>query len=224
VLKIDQSFVRNITTDPGEAAIARAIITLAQSLHLQVIAEGVETDQQLSYLRRHRCDQIQGYHFSRPLPARDFEQLLIEDKCLFQENDVVGGLQQTLLIVDDDEKITAALHRLLRRNGYRILRAHSADEGLSLLALHEVQVVLSDQRMPGMTGTEFLAKVKELYPNTIRMMLSGYTAVDSIIEATNSGAVFRFHTKPWNDDALRASIAEAFRYHWLMRKADHVGF
>ncbi|KRB79533.1 EAL domain-containing protein [Noviherbaspirillum sp. Root189] len=220
VLKIDQSFVRNITTDPEEAVIARSIITLAKSLQLEVIAEGVETEQQLGYLRRHRCDQIQGYYFSRPLPPLEFEQLLVEDRRLPQADEVIATLQQTLLIVDDEENVSAALNRLLRRDGYRILRACSAEEGLSFLALYEVQVVISDQRMPGMPGTVFLSKVKELYPNVIRIMLSGYTAVDSIIEATNSGAVFRFHTKPWDDDILRISIAEAFRYHWLLQNAD----
>jgi diguanylate cyclase (GGDEF)-like protein len=221
VLKIDKSFVRNITTEPDEAAIARSIITLAQSLRLQVIAEGVETEQQLCYLRRHRCDQIQGYYFSRPLPAPDFERLLAEDKSLPHAD---GGeeLRQTLLLVDDEESMTAALTRLLRRDGYRILRAHSAEEGLSLLALHDIQVVLSDHRMPGMTGTEFLAKVKDLHPKAIRIMLSGYTAVDAVIDATNSGAVFRFHTKPWDDNVLRASIAEAFRYHWMMQGGESV--
>jgi DNA-binding NtrC family response regulator len=74
--------------------------------------------------------------------------------------------------------------------------------------------------MPGMTGTEFLSRVKQMYPDTIRLMLSGYTRVDSIIEATNSGAVFRFHAKPWDGDALRKSIDDAFRYYWS-RPARH---
>jgi DNA-binding NtrC family response regulator len=87
------------------------------------------------------------------------------------------------------------------------------------LALHEVQVVLSDHLMPGMHGIEFLSKVKALYPDTVRMMLSGYTAVDSIIAAINSGAVFRFHAKPWDGDTLRGSIAEAFRYHRCIQSA-----
>lgn len=224
VLKIDQSFVRNITTDPDEAAIARSIITLAHSLRLEVIAEGVETEQQLAYLRKNRCDQIQGYYFSRPLPVCEFEQLLGEEKCLAPLDDITEEHRHTLLIVDDDRQITASLYRLLRREGYQILRAHTTDEGLSLLALHEVQVVLSSQRMPGMTGTKFLVMVKDLYPDTICMMLSGYAGVDHIIEAANSGAVFRFHTKPWDDNVLRASIAEAFRYHWLMHKANEAVF
>ena len=215
VLKIDKSFVRNMTTDPDDAVIARSIITLGQSLQLQVIAEGVETEEQFAYLRRYRCDQIQGYFFSRPLAAADFERLLAESAPALQAEDVAAD-QPALLIVDDEENISAALNRLLRRDGYRILRAKSGAEGLALLAMNQVQVVLSDERMPGMSGTEFLSRVKAMYPDTIRIMLSGYTAVDAIIAATNSGAVFRFHAKPWNDEALRNSIAEAFRYHWLI--------
>ncbi|WP_056438177.1 EAL domain-containing protein [Massilia sp. Root335] len=215
VLKIDKSFIRNLATDPDDAVIARSIITLGQSLQLQVIAEGVETEEQFAYLRRHRCDQIQGYYFSRPLPAGEFQHLLAAPRGEHAPAPGDAG-QSTLLIIDDEEQVSSSLSRLLRRDGYRILRGKSGAEGLALLAAHDVQVVLSDERMPGMSGTEFLSRVKVMYPNTIRIMLSGYTAVDSIIEATNSGAVFRFHVKPWDDDVLRNSIAEAFRYHWVM--------
>jgi diguanylate cyclase (GGDEF)-like protein/PAS domain S-box-containing protein len=218
VLKVDQSFVRNIAHDPGEATIARTIIALGHSLGLRVIAEGVETEEQLGFLRRHQCDMIQGYHFSRPVPAAQFETLLGQ-ACLGTPRSTEAP-RQTLLVVDDEPNITAALERLLRGTGYRILKANSAQEGFSLLAQHDVQVILSDHLMPGMTGTEFLSRVRQLYPDTIRLMLSGYTKVDSIIEATNSGAVFRFHTKPWDSAALRKSIDDAFRYYWSSRRGD----
>jgi response regulator RpfG family c-di-GMP phosphodiesterase len=112
--------------------------------------------------------------------------------------------------VDDEDNILAALRRLLRRDGYEILTARNGDEALRCLAEHPVDVILSDQRMPGMTGVEFLHRAAALYPDTVRMT-SGFTDLQSIIDAVNEGAVYKFLTKPWDDDRLRAHVAEAFR-------------
>lgn len=129
-------------------------------------------------------------------------------------------MERTLLLVDDEENITFALVRLLRRDGYNILRAISGKEGLALLEQHRVGVIISDQRMPGMTGTEFLSKVRVLYPDTIRIVLSGYTELNSVTDAINCGAVYKFLTKPWEDDLLRANVEEAFqRYEMKMENA-----
>lgn len=129
------------------------------------------------------------------------------------ENGVEAAMERTILLVDDDENITSSLVRLLRRDGYHILRANSGQEGLALLAQHKVGVIISDQRMPGMTGTEFLTKVRELYPDTVRVVLSGYTELNSVTDAINRGAVYKFLTKPWEDDLLRANVDEAFQRH-----------
>ncbi|MFC5303373.1 EAL domain-containing protein [Azospira restricta] len=208
-LKIDQSFVRDIASDPDDAAICVAVIGLAHNLKLAVTAEGVENDGQLGYLRRHRCDEMQGYHFSRPLPADDFAQLLRSGRRL--DLPALADGRQTLLLVDDEENILKSLVRLLRRDGYEIICAGSAREGLELLARNEVQVILADQRMPEMNGTEFLSRVRDLHPDTVRIVLSGYTDLETVTEAVNRGAIYKFLTKPWGDDILREEVRAAFR-------------
>lgn len=118
---------------------------------------------------------------------------------------------RTILLVDDEVNITSALKRTLRRDGYNILTANSGAEGLNLLTLHEVGVIISDQRMPQMTGVDFLRKVKVLYPKTFRMVLSGYTELESVTSAINEGAIYKFLTKPWDDEQLRENVREAFQ-------------
>ena len=125
-------------------------------------------------------------------------------------------MERRILLVDDEEDIGAALARLLRRDGYQILRANSAKQALELLAEHRVGVVISDQRMPEMTGVELLTQVKDLYPNTIRIVLSGYADIDAVLDAINRGAIYKFFTKPWDNDELRAEVLEAFRHHELI--------
>jgi diguanylate cyclase (GGDEF)-like protein/PAS domain S-box-containing protein len=211
VVKVDRSFVHDVTAATQQVSVTRAIINMAHSLQMQVLAEGVETEGQLTLLASNGCDQIQGYWFSKPVPAADFEALVREGKRLPERFVLRRPRQRTLLLVDDEENILASLKRLLRRDGYHIVTANSAAEGLQRLAEHEVDVIVSDQRMPGMTGVEFLHRAKALYPATVRLVLSGYTELQSIIDAVNEGAIYKFLTKPWDDQRLRAHIAEAFR-------------
>ena len=209
-LKIDIAFIRDVTTNPDDAAIVLAIISMAHSLKLEVIAEGVETLAQLSYLRRHHCDQIQGYHFSRPLAAAQATELLLR-KTGLAPCESTGLQAKTLLIIDDDPFMLEILVELFARDGYRILSARSAADGFEALALNEVQVILCDQCMPIMSGTAFLDRVKELYPKTYRIVISGYTDLASIIDAVNCGAVVRYYTKPWDNNLLRDNVRDAFR-------------
>jgi diguanylate cyclase (GGDEF)-like protein/PAS domain S-box-containing protein len=218
-LKIDIAFVRDITINPDDAAIALAIISMAHSMKMQVIAEGVETRAQLAYLRRHRCDEIQGFHFSRPLPPKEMAEIVASNRVSPAEPATDESSRQTLLLMDDDVNVLSSLHRLFRRDNYRILTAMTPAEGFELLALHEVQVIVCDQRMPVMSGTEFLSKVKEMYPETIRIILSGYTGLEAVLDSINRGAIYRFYTKPWDDNQLRDNIRLAFHHYWLMNGA-----
>ncbi|WP_394777896.1 EAL domain-containing protein, partial [Undibacterium sp.] len=213
-LKIDIAFIRDVTTNPDDAAIALAVINMAHSLKLQVVAEGVETEAQLAYLRRHRCDQIQGYYFSKPVAAQQLEQMLNDEKCLPMES--IATQPQTLLIVDDDINVLAALKRMLRYDGYRVLTASSPSDAFELLALNAVHLVLCGQRMPGMSGTDFLDRVKNMYPDTFRIVLAGYSDLESIMDAINRGSIYRFYTKPWDNKILRTNIRAAFLHYWQL--------
>lgn len=208
-IKIDQSFVTNITSNPHDAAIVRAVVGMAHSLGIATIAEGVETEGQLGYLRGLQCEEMQGYYFSRPLPADELAALLRDQRRLTPPEDN-SQRERVLLLVDDEPNILSSLRRVLRPTGFRVLTSTSAKEGFDLLATNPVGVVVCDQRMPDMTGTEFLRRVKELYPGTVRIILSGYTELHSVIDAVNRGAVYRFLTKPWDEEALLESLRNAF--------------
>ena len=124
--------------------------------------------------------------------------------------------QHTVLCVDDEENILHSLKRLLRKEGYRLLTATSGEEGLRLLQGNDVHLVISDQRMPEMSGTEFLSIVKEHYPDAIRIVLTGYTDVDSITESINKGHIYKFFLKPWNDQSLQLEIRQAIDQYELI--------
>ena len=222
-VKIDQSFVRDVTTSHSDAVLVKVIISMANGLGLKVIAEGVETEAQCDFMRTNGCDEIQGYLFSKPISAQAIEELLTEGRQLPPHLLRLRKPQRSLLLVDDEPNILASLKRLLRRDGHVIHTASSGPEGLNMLSKHKVDVIISDQRMPGMTGVEFLRAAKVSYPDTVRIVLSGYTELKSVTEAINEGAVYRFLTKPWEDEQLREHIDKAFEYKGLLdenRKLD----
>lgn len=114
-----------------------------------------------------------------------------------------------LLVVDDEPDNLDLLHRTFRR-GYELYKASSGKEALTLLDEHgEMAVIISDQRMPQMSGTEFLSRTVERFPDTIRIVLTGYTDVEDLVDAINAGQVFKYITKPWNPRQLKEVIQQA---------------
>lgn len=125
---------------------------------------------------------------------------------------------QAVLLVDDEVQILSALRRLLRREPYQVFTAGSGAEGLEILANNSIQMVVSDQRMPQMTGAEFLQKARVANPDTIRVMLSGYAEPEAILSSINQGEVFRFIAKPWNDDELKTTIRQCLEHHQIVEE------
>ena len=210
-VSIDPTFVRNIHRNADDHAIVRSILSITRWLSKTAIADGVQLEAQVALLQRNGCHLMRGPWFMPAVPATQLRDLLGEPAFQEKLHPHSGNDQPTLLLLDDEPNILSALKRALRRDGYQIFTTTDPEEAFQILAANRIDVVLSDQRMPIMSGTEFLKRVKDLHPRTMRMVLSGYTEVQSITDAINEGAIYKFLTKPWDDEQLRANIAEAFR-------------
>jgi len=118
----------------------------------------------------------------------------------------------TILLVDDEPNVTDALKRALRREPYEVLTTVSGAEAQQILERQHVDVVISDEQMPGMSGSEFLAKVRKQFPHTIRMIRSGHASLDAAVRAINEGEVYRFFLKPCNPTDLIYTIQQALTH------------
>ena len=130
-----------------------------------------------------------------------------------------------LLIVDDEPNVCDSVHDLLRRE-FRVLKAHSAQEGFRLMQEEEVHIVMSDQRMPQISGVELLTGVKARHPQAIRMLFTGFAELESVIAAVNQGQIFQFVRKPWQPEelllAVRQAAAEYDRLDRTAREREHL--
>lgn len=134
----------------------------------------------------------------------------------FDEIDIltIGYTENTVLFVDDEENILTSLKRGLRREGYKKLFASSGEEALDLLKDNCVSVIVSDMRMPGMNGLELLKRIKNDYPDTVRVVLSAYTQLPQVLASVNQADVFKFITKPWDlEDGLKKILRDALDFY-----------
>ena len=205
-LKIDKSFVQEVAANPDNAAIVTTTITLAHSLGMKVIAEGVEDGAQLAFIRRHHGDAAQGYHFSRPLPQAAACDWLKQPKLPLQVSTISN---RTVLLLEDDELQRQLYTLWLKSDKYQIITASDANKAFALLARHSVDVVLVDYILPGMNGVEFLRRIRSIYPNTVRVMVSASTDRNALAKAINDGSIFRFLDKPVSGEILRQTVRQA---------------
>jgi response regulator RpfG family c-di-GMP phosphodiesterase len=126
------------------------------------------------------------------------------------------------MIVDDEPANLRVLERLFRPD-YQVVTAPSGAEALALLEQHDVALLVSDQRMPAMTGIELMTKTVDIRPHMVKILLTGYTDVGALIEALNSGLVYRYLTKPWNNDDLRLTVSRALQQYEMMKAKHQLG-
>src|SRR5262245_29769088 len=123
----------------------------------------------------------------------------------------------TLLVVDDEPDLVQSVQDLLRFD-YRVLGVTRASEGLRVMEKERVHIVMSDQRMPEMTGVEMLRRVKEMHPDTIRLLFTAYADISAVIDAFNEGNVYRYIAKPWEVEELKAVLKQAFEFYQLQEE------
>ena len=132
-------------------------------------------------------------------------------------------MQPIILLVDDQPLVLETLKNMLKRGPYTVLCAQSGPEALSVLEHESVDVVISDERMPGMAGSEFLAVVRDRFPETVRIILTGYASVETAIKAINEGEIYRFLTKPCNSQDLFTAVKEALDHKAKGKNTDQIG-
>lgn len=207
-IKIDIAFVREVISNPPDAAITLAIIQMAHGLGLRAIAEGVETNAQVNFLGKHMCDELQGFFFSPALTAEATGRFILGRGERTLALPMVT--QPSILLVDDDPDLLFITEVAISGWGYQVFSASSAATAFDVLASHRVDVILCDQRMPLMDGTEFFRRVKDLYPTALRIAMSGNADQQSITAAVNEGAIFKFLSKPWRHEELEHLLGDAF--------------
>jgi len=132
------------------------------------------------------------------------------------------GSESTLLLVDDESNILSSLRRLFRPQGYRVLTAESGKAGLDIMEREKIDLIISDMRMPEMTGAEFLAIVAQRWPHVVRILLTGYADLTSTVDAINKGAIYRYVSKPWEDNDLRLTVQQALEQQNLKKERERL--
>jgi diguanylate cyclase (GGDEF)-like protein/PAS domain S-box-containing protein len=146
IVKIDQAFIRDLNDSVDNASLTKAIIAMARSLNMKTIAEGVETQDQLGFLSANQCDAIQGFYFSRAVPANELTAMLREGRCIQMSDLTPEQSKHAVLLVDNDANVIMALKQLLRREGYQITNAITSGNSIERLGVGPIGVIVSDIR------------------------------------------------------------------------------
>ena len=153
--------------------------------------------------------EMQGYFFARPLSVEDCTKALIERRRLESVQILERFGAPGLLLVDDSEEDLALLKMTLSHDGYRIITATTPQQGFDALTQEPFQIVITDQNMPGMSGIEFLSRVRALYPKVVRIMTSGDNDIGTVTDAVNEAGIQKYFSKDWDDVRIRAAVREA---------------
>ncbi len=212
-VKIDRSFVQGISADEDAAALVRSIISMAREMRLSVIAEGVETREQLSYLAYHGCHEIQGYFLGKPTSGDECVDVFSKFINLHQHFRADAHVQRTILLMGSGLEINIHLRECLSGKEYRILMAETETEALELLDKGPVGAMICEQG-PGQTTSDFMRLVRKRHPDTARILLSTYAQLEDALDVMfNEGVADRILLKPLGRQQTCRILSEAFQLH-----------
>jgi PAS domain S-box-containing protein/diguanylate cyclase (GGDEF)-like protein len=209
MLKIDQMFARNVTRDPEDAAIVRSTIALAHNLGMRVLAEGVETDPQLQFMARYGCDHIQGYLTSRPVTPDAVETINMERRDLRPSGANHAAPLHTILIIEDEPIEAEMMAMLLNDSGYGTECVADLEAALTVMGQRRIDLIVSDYYLDKITGVDVLERLRRLFPDVPRIMVSGADDSAIVMEAVNRCAIQAFLPKPVEPEQLLAHLRHA---------------
>ena len=210
-LKVDRAFVQDITADTNDVSITRAIITLAHSFNLEVIAEGVETEGQLNLLIANQCDVIQGFYFSRPLPEKDISAMLRDGRSLSAYRlQGTSSDHRNILLVGCSAETVEYLRSHIDPTHLLLHVAPASRSGFEQMAAKTMDIVMAGDQMNDMNPVDFLERIKILHPDTVRLLSGSPLSPAEQPDAMKRSAAFRFITTPC-DEHLSPLLADALR-------------
>jgi len=219
-VKVDRSFVQDITADSDDASITRAVITMAHHLKLKVVAEGVETEGQLALLISHQCDMIQGYFFSRPLPAEQIEELLATDQRL-PIHLLRSGTRKPMALFVGVEGFDEVI-RQLERDGHRVCLADDLDSAVQWFAGNLADVVVCGPPQANFDALALLRAARDLQPQCERFILADSRHWRTVGAAANDGSAHRLLRLPLPPETLRELVEEALLHRQMSENFDRV--
>lgn len=206
-LKIDKIFVDEVLFNPEAADLARTIIAMGRNLRMRVLAEGVESVAQASWLKREGCDDVQGFVFSRPVEPDEIEQMLQSDRRLTLVDDDPRRAS-VIVLLDRDPSARARLAKRLTALGPEIVAVGSESEAWEVLATYSVAMVIAEQPMGQGGGLAFLEQARRLHPRVARVLLSDSESFSLAQDAINRAAVSKLLRRNLSDQHLIAALRE----------------
>ncbi|AWB65033.1 GGDEF domain-containing response regulator [Saccharobesus litoralis] len=215
-IKIDQSFVKNIINNAGNAVITKSVIAMSHQFGFSVVAEGVETSDELNFLLQIGCDTIQGYYFSKPLPVEKFDCLLASNRSLTLSSTAAQTSNKTLLILCNNDDWVQSLSSVARSLHIKVLVAKTDKEAMQLLNVYDIQVLFMATNEHVNLWTNTITQIRQMYPHVMLLVMSERSEYDTLSALNHRGDILKFYLTPCDSEKVIRGVCDAFELNKMM--------